>query len=103
MAADDPVGMVSTSGLATATPAASDRAVPQLGRAYTASNIGLASMFFIGLIPAKGRYNFGVANYIWLGGAALMGVLSLIRIPPRETMFNVRSVLATTAMMVAPA
>ena len=104
MAADDPAGMESTSGLAAATPAPSDRAsVTWRGLRYTASNFGLAAMFFIGLIPARGRYNFGVANYIWLGGAALMGVLSLIRIPPRETMFNVRSVLATTAMMVAPA
>ena len=49
------------------------------------------------------RHYAGLADLVWMAGAALMGVLSLIRVPPVATMVNVRSVLATTAMMVAPA
>ncbi len=104
MTADDPVEVESTSGLATGAALPSD---PGLfawpGLRYAASNIGLAAMFFIALIPFGDRYRFGVANYIWLAGAALMGVLSLVRVAPREKMFNVRSFLATSAMMAAPA
>ncbi len=70
---------------------------------YIAGNICLALLFFVALIPAKGQYNSGAANYIWLVGAALMGVLSLVRVPPRSVMLNLRAILATAAMMMVPA
>jgi protein-S-isoprenylcysteine O-methyltransferase Ste14 len=70
---------------------------------YIAGNICLALLFFVALIPSKGQFNSGAANYIWLMGAALMGVLSLVRVPPRSVMINVRSILATAAMMTIPA
>lgn len=73
------------------------------GFRHVVGNICLALLFFVALIPAKSQYHSGIANDIWLAGAALMGVLSLVRVPPRSAMINVRSVLATAAMMVTPA
>jgi len=70
---------------------------------HALGNIGLALLFFTALIPAKGQYNSGLANDIWLGGAVLMGLLSLVRVPARSTMVNLRSILATAAMMTIPA
>jgi hypothetical protein len=45
----------------------------------------------------------GLADLVWMTGAALMGALSLVRVPPVALMVNFRSVIATAAMMVAPA
>jgi protein-S-isoprenylcysteine O-methyltransferase Ste14 len=70
---------------------------------HALGNIGLALLFFTALIPAKGQYNSGLANDIWLGGAVLMGLLSLVRIPARSSMINLQSILATAAMMTIPA
>ena len=81
----------------------------------TACNFGIAIVFFTALFAHARNYHSvadllqhmhhyaGLADLVWMGGAALMGVLSLIRVPPVASMVNVRSVLATTAMMVAPA
>ena len=66
-------------------------------------NVCLAALFFVALIPAKTQYHSGIANNIWLAGAVLMGVLSLVRVPPRTSMVNLRSILATAAMMTIPA
>src|SRR6202011_2613060 len=80
-----------------------------------ASNIGIATVFFGALCAHAKNYNSfsdavmhahhyaGLADMVWMIGAALMGILSLIRVPPSASMVNVRSVLATVAMMVAPA
>jgi protein-S-isoprenylcysteine O-methyltransferase Ste14 len=70
---------------------------------HIVGNICLASLFFVALIPAKSQYHSGFANDIWLVGAVLMGVLSLVRVPARSAMINLRSILATTTMMVMPA
>jgi protein-S-isoprenylcysteine O-methyltransferase Ste14 len=67
-------------------------------------NVCLALLFFVVLIPNKSpHYHSTLATDIWLWGAILMGVLSLVRVPPRSSMVNVRSVLATAAMMIMPA
>jgi protein-S-isoprenylcysteine O-methyltransferase Ste14 len=67
-------------------------------------NVCLAALFLIVLIPtASPKYRSTIATEIWFWGAVLMGVLSLARVPPRSAMVNVRSILATAAMMVAPA
>jgi protein-S-isoprenylcysteine O-methyltransferase Ste14 len=69
-----------------------------------AGNICLAVLFLIVLIPTKsGHYNSTLATDIWFWGAVMMGVLSLVRVPPRSAMVNASSILSTTAMMVAPA
>lgn len=81
----------------------------------TACNLGIAFVFFAALWGHARNYHSvadifrrmhdygGLADVIWMVGAALMGVLSLIRVPPVTSMVNFRSVLATTAMIVAPA
>jgi protein-S-isoprenylcysteine O-methyltransferase Ste14 len=67
-------------------------------------NICLALLFFVVLIPTKSpHYHSTIATDIWLWGAILMGVLSLVRVPPRSSMVNLRSIIATAAMMVLPA
>jgi protein-S-isoprenylcysteine O-methyltransferase Ste14 len=70
---------------------------------HALGNVCLALLFFVALIPAKSQYHSGIANDIWLAGAVLMGVLSLVRVPPRSSMINLRSILATAAMMTIPA
>lgn len=88
-----------TSGISRDESGSSSRA----GFRHAIGNVCLALLFFVALIPAKTQYHSGIANDIWLVGAALMGVLSLVRVPPRSAMVNIRSILATTAMMVMPA
>jgi protein-S-isoprenylcysteine O-methyltransferase Ste14 len=67
-------------------------------------NVLLALLFFVVLIPTQSPlYRSTIATEIWFWGAVMMGVLSLLRVPPRSTMVNPRSILATGAMMVAPA
>jgi protein-S-isoprenylcysteine O-methyltransferase Ste14 len=67
-------------------------------------NVCLALLFFVVLIPNKSpHYHSTLATDIWLWGAILMGVLSLVRVPPRSSMVNIRSILATAAMMIMPA
>jgi protein-S-isoprenylcysteine O-methyltransferase Ste14 len=66
-------------------------------------NVCLALLFFVALIPAKTQYHSGIANDVWLAGAVLMGLLSLVRVPARSSMVNLRSILATAAMMTIPA
>jgi protein-S-isoprenylcysteine O-methyltransferase Ste14 len=65
-------------------------------------NVCLALTFFA-LIPAKAQYHSAIANDIWIVGAGLMGVLSLVRVPARSAMVDSRSILATAAMMIIPA
>jgi len=69
---------------------------------HTASNLGVALLFFATLIPHAANFGGAPANWIWIVGAALMGVLSLVRLPPIATAINLRSVTATAIMMLAP-
>ncbi len=60
----------------------------ETNRAYTfknsISNIALALLFFAALIPGHtSRYNLHAADIIWMTGAALMGIFSLVRVPPK--------------------
>jgi protein-S-isoprenylcysteine O-methyltransferase Ste14 len=68
---------------------------------FAIGNVCLALTFFA-LIPAKAQYHSELANDIWIVGAGLMGVLSLVRLPPRSAMVDARSILATAAMMIIP-
>lgn len=70
-----------------------------------AGNCILGVSFFVTIIPAARtlRWNFfGLANIVWLVGAAIMGILSFVRRPPRSTMVNSRTIAATAAMLVLP-
>jgi protein-S-isoprenylcysteine O-methyltransferase Ste14 len=73
------------------------------GLRQAAANLGLAILFFGSLAPDALHYGTGVANLIWAVGAALMGVLSLVRIPPNAAMVNLRSILAVAGMTLVPA
>jgi protein-S-isoprenylcysteine O-methyltransferase Ste14 len=68
-----------------------------------AANIGVALLFFGALLPGNLHRPHSLADGIWIVSAALMGVLSLVRIPPNTSMIQLRSILATAAMMLAPA
>jgi protein-S-isoprenylcysteine O-methyltransferase Ste14 len=70
-----------------------------LGRA--ASNLGVATIFFLALAFHSRQYG-GLSDLIWMIGAALMGVLSLIRVPPKAALVTFNSIVATTFMMVTP-
>ncbi len=91
--------------IATGSVAPPERAGPSWARFRNSlGNICLALLFFVVLIPTKSpHYHSTMATDIWLWGAILMGVLSLVRVPPRSSMVNVRSILATAAMMIIPA
>jgi protein-S-isoprenylcysteine O-methyltransferase Ste14 len=85
-------------------PSTPDSELPRSTRfRHAFGNVCLALLFFVALIPTKSQYHSGIANNIWLAGAVLMGVLSLVRVPPRSSMVNLRSILATAAMMTIPA
>jgi protein-S-isoprenylcysteine O-methyltransferase Ste14 len=73
------------------------------GLRHFASNLGVAFLFFITLLPAKLNYGSQPANWIWLGGAALMGLLALIRLPPRSSTVTPLTLLATTVSIFVPA
>jgi protein-S-isoprenylcysteine O-methyltransferase Ste14 len=70
---------------------------------HALGNVCLALLFFTALMPtASPKYRSTIATEIWFWGAILMGVLSLVRVPPRSAMVNLRSILSTAAMMTIP-
>jgi protein-S-isoprenylcysteine O-methyltransferase Ste14 len=77
--------------------------VTKAGWPNYASNFGVALLFFLTLYPAKINYGSSLANWLWLGGAALMGLLVLIRTPPRTAMITPSTLLATGVSLVVPA
>jgi protein-S-isoprenylcysteine O-methyltransferase Ste14 len=79
----------------------------ETNRTYTfknsISNIALALLFFAALIPGHtSRYNLHAADIIWMTGAALMGIFSLVRVPPRTVTVTANSIAATAGMMILP-
>ena len=75
------------------------------GLRNAASNCVLGISFFIAIIPAARTLSWsllGLANIIWLSGAAIMGILSFVRTPPRSTMVNARTIAATAGMLFLP-
>lgn len=84
-----------------APPASSSKIVDSAGLRHAAANFGVASIFFLALISHASHYG-GAGDLIWMVGAALMGVLSLVRVPPKASLINANSVVATAFMMVTP-
>ncbi len=67
------------------------------------SNVALALFFFIGLLPSHTpRYALHSADIIWMVGAGLMGIFSLVRVTPKAVMLNAWSISATAGMMLLP-
>src|SRR5258708_33209808 len=72
------------------------------GLRKAASNCILGISFFVAMIPAARALSwslFGLANIVWLSGAAIMGILSFVRTPPRSTMVNGYPMAATAGML----
>src|SRR5713226_4112884 len=90
-----------------ATPIASDAdstakgGVNPIGLRHAAANLGVATIFFLTLAFHSRQYG-GLSDLIWMIGAALMGMLSLIRVPPKAALINSSSLTATAFMMVTP-
>jgi isoprenylcysteine carboxyl methyltransferase (ICMT) family protein YpbQ len=79
--------------------------VTSTGLRNAASNCVLGISFFIAIIPAARTLSWsllGLANIVWLSGAAIMGILSFVRTPPRSTMVNARTIAATAGMLFLP-
>ena len=75
------------------------------GLRNAASNCILGFSFLIAMIPAARALSLslvGLANIVWLSGAAIMGILSFVRTPPRSTMVNARTLAATAGMLFLP-
>lgn len=70
---------------------------------HAAANVGVALMFFLALMPNAAHFGSSAANLIWLMGAGLMGVLSLIRVPPNAAMVTPKALAAVTGMLLTPA
>jgi protein-S-isoprenylcysteine O-methyltransferase Ste14 len=65
----------------------------------------LAASFLIAMLPAGRELSFtlaGVANVVWVTGAAIMAVMSFARFAPRSTTVNLRTIVATGAMLILP-
>jgi protein-S-isoprenylcysteine O-methyltransferase Ste14 len=72
------------------------------GLKHAAANLVLATSFFVAALPAANSHHTSLANSVWIVGAIVMGVFSLIRIPPRTVMINLRSISATAGMLMLP-
>jgi hypothetical protein len=60
----------------------------------------LAASFFVTALTAANQQPNNLANAVWIVGAIIMDVVSLIRLPPRVVIIDVRSIAATPGMLV---
>jgi protein-S-isoprenylcysteine O-methyltransferase Ste14 len=84
---------------------ASDAIAPKFsksGLSNAVSNVCLAALFLVALLPGIHHYASTVADVIWAIGAGLMGLLSLVRVPPKTVSLNARTIAATAGMMLLP-
>lgn len=63
----------------------------------------MALTFFGAALPKARHFEYGPANFIWVTGAIAMGLMSLVRFPPRAAMMNVNAFVANAAAMILPA
>src|SRR5271154_4897996 len=65
----------------------------------------LAASFLLATLPAGRELTFtlaGVANVVWLVGAAVMAVMSFARFAPSTASVNLRTVAASGGMLILP-
>jgi hypothetical protein len=65
----------------------------------------LAVSFLVATLPAARELSFslaGVANVVWLTGAAIMAVMSLARFAPRSATVNLRTIASSGVMLILP-
>ena len=63
----------------------------------------MALTFFGAALPNVRHFEYAPANFIWVTGAIIMGVMSLVRFPPRAAMMNSKAFASTVAVVVLPA
>ena len=85
------------------------RAQPLRGRIsgasarHVAGNILVALTFFGAALPKARHFEYGPANFIWVTGAIIMGLMSLVRFPPCAAMMNGKAFASTVGALVLPA
>jgi protein-S-isoprenylcysteine O-methyltransferase Ste14 len=75
------------------------------GLRVAAGNCLLAASFFIAMVPSARALSWnlqGIANIVWITGAAIMGTLALVRTFPRSTMVNAATITASAGMLLLP-
>jgi protein-S-isoprenylcysteine O-methyltransferase Ste14 len=70
---------------------------------HAVGNVLVAMLFFSALAPHASRYGSGIADDIWLLGAVVMGVLSLVRVPPKSVMLDWQALVSNVGALVTPA
>lgn len=69
---------------------------------HMVGNVLVALTFFGAALPSARHFENGPANIIWVAGAIIMGVMSLVRFPPRAVMMNSPAFASTIAATVLP-
>src|SRR5271170_3007692 len=72
------------------------------GLVSAASNLVLAALFFSELFHSGFTHTSGLANLIWIAGAALMGLFALVRVAPKTELVSLATITATGGMMLIP-
>jgi len=72
------------------------------GLKHALANVILAATFFVAAVPSLSQFNTTIANAVWIVGAAIMGVFSIVRVAPRAAAINVRTCAATVGMLLIP-
>ena len=73
------------------------------GLVSAASNLGLAALFFSELFRGSFAHANSLTNFIWIDGAALMGLFALVRVAPKTELVSLSTITATGGMMLIPA
>jgi protein-S-isoprenylcysteine O-methyltransferase Ste14 len=67
------------------------------------ANLGLATMFFVAAFPTVTSVHAGqLANMVWVAGCVTMGVLSLVRVPPKTSTVTAWTLAASAGMLLTP-
>jgi protein-S-isoprenylcysteine O-methyltransferase Ste14 len=86
-------------------PAVAQPQVTIAGLKHALGNCILAASFLLATWPAAHKLTFdlaGVANAVWLAGAAIMGVMCFARFLPRSATVNARTLVTSGAMLILP-
>jgi isoprenylcysteine carboxyl methyltransferase (ICMT) family protein YpbQ len=75
------------------------------GLKHALGNCLLAVSFMLATWPAAHKLTFdlaGAANIVWLTGAAIMAIMCFARFAPRSATVNLRTLIASGAMLLLP-
>ena len=62
----------------------------------------MALTFFAAVLPNAYSFEYGPGKFVWVAGAVVMGVISLVRFPPRAVNMTGKAFLSTAAALVFP-